>query len=309
MNIIKVKNDIENDYAGKYLLSIHGDIEKCISLEDARLYWNLEKDPTAYEGEWISLNEDEVDQEATSIANSVAKYIYANEHIIESEIPLDELKKFRSWLAHSLLDLEGADISDEIEYGLDVKTMLNYYDNDMYDEVIKIFSSLSPYINTVNLSSSMQNKCGCSSTSNVSMMNQLLTNAAKMSTIDLSNITVSTCDVVVMYRRYIYNCMVDTFREISFWEDKKIVVEQAIKYIDGILKNNLPLYTSDYLTTFADCDCLANSNYSQLDLQELLKRLKLSFEYIVNDEIKEHKNFISTTLYEWSSKLYERMRW
>lgn len=246
----------------------------------------------------------------TTKVNSISKYIAENNYISDIDITLEELMNFRTWLATSVLDIEEAD--DEMEFGDDVKLMLNYYKSGMYDDVVKAFQALGQYAKVLNMSSVATNGCGCQSSANSQILNLLqgTTVGKTMTTLNLADINITTCDPVEMYRKYIYNCMVETFKDYKFWEQmpKPFILEFA-KYIRGIIDNNLPLYQSQYLTTFADCACLNDPNASQLALQAILEKLYKSLMYIYNDEIKEHKNYMNEAFLEWSSRLYERMYW
>jgi hypothetical protein len=42
---------------------------------------------------------------------------------------------------------------------------------------------------------------------------------------------------------------------------------------------------------------------------EILKRLSVSLGYIRDGQINSHKNYINDALYDWSSILYEKMKW
>lgn len=259
--------------------------------------------------------ESKVNTEGTLAANSISRFISENNYISDVDISIDELRNFRTWLATSLLQLEEYDNSTfwNEEYEEDVDTMLHYYAENMYDAVIRAFNALNMYATTLNFSSAVTSSCGCTSNVNGNIAKTLATltgNSQLMQTLDLSNITIANCDPIEMYRRYIYNCMVATFRETSFWSDKpKAFIFDFARYIRGIIDNNFPLYQSNYLSTFADCGCLNDANSNQATLIAILEALYKSLMYIYNDEISGHKNYIADSLYNWASKLYEKMIW
>jgi hypothetical protein len=227
-----------------------------------------------------------IDLALTEKSNNVNKFKEFNKFTPDIDITLDDLKKFRFWLADTLLNIY--DNTDDLT---EKQTqMLTYYQKNMYDVVI---DQLSNFKSTSNSSVSyISSSCSC--TQNVSLLSDITT----------------TCDPISTYRKEIYNYMVEVFRELDFWKDMEDeFIEEFKKYIDGIIAYDLPLYESDYISDFADCSCVNGSNLKQQPLMSILKNLSTSLGYILNNEIEGHKNFISDSLYNWSSKLYEKMYW
>lgn len=226
-----------------------------------------------------------VDTETTEKINNVNKYKAYNEFIPDSEITLDELKKFRWWLADTLLAM------DEGVGDYDDKTnqMLEYYQKNMYNEVIDQLTNFKS--DNAKITFSTMNTCACT---------QNLT----------TEFTTSGCDPIAIYRQNIYEYMVKTFSEIDFWKDLDIDFLSDFKlYIDGIISYNLPLYTSEYVTEFADCSCVNVADTAQKLLQQILKNLSTSLGYMIDGQVDGHKNFIIDSFNSWASKLYEKMYW
>ena len=224
-----------------------------------------------------------IDFDETERVNSIDKYVYLNKFVSDDDITIDELKRFRTWLAENLLDLS----SD-----LDEKTthMLQYYVDEMEDDTCKrlqMFGSTDVQLTTVNTS------CGC-------MNNSSLYN--------LGNINVR--DPLSIYKKNIYTHMVSIFSDIEFWKQFSITfIKEFKRYIDNIIRNNFTLTTSSYVTNYADCSCLNEKDVEQRNNISILNNLSKSLEYILNDDSAGHRNFISDALISWSSMLYERMRW
>ena len=84
-------------------------------------------------------------------------------------------------------------------------------------------------------------------------------------------------------------------------------IEEFKKYIDNILTCGLLLYKSQYLTDFADCGCDTSDN--QADMVKILQNLSRSLQYIIDKDVRGHKNFMSDSFNAWAKYLYENMEW
>lgn len=225
-----------------------------------------------------------VDQSTTSRINSVELYKNLNKFVSDDEITLDELKNFRNWMAENLLEIRTNLLSGEFE-------MLSYYKDDMFDQVIKSLSlfttNAQPTVMYVN-----QKSCNCM-TSNIK-----------------SNMTITNqCDAVSEYRRGIYNRMVELFSDYTYWNDLGGFIAEFKRYIDGIISYNLPLYTSQYVNVFDDCTCASQTDTLQQRGIRAMKNLSQSLQYIIDNEVTGHKNFINTSLNVFASEYYEMMKW
>ena len=81
-----------------------------------------------------------IDLEATDIANNISKYRTANDQTTDFDITISELKLFRKKLATMILDYNNIYINDSGSLIDSVEeSVLKYYMNDMYDEVVKGF--------------------------------------------------------------------------------------------------------------------------------------------------------------------------
>lgn len=225
-----------------------------------------------------------VDQSTTSRINSVELYKNLNKFVSDDEITLDELKNFRNWMAENLLEIRTNFVSGEFE-------MLSYYKDDMFDQVIKSLSlfttNTQPTLTYVN-----QKSCNCM-TSNVK-----------------SNMTITNqCDTVSEYRRGIYNRMVELFSDYTYWNDLGGFIAEFKRYIDGIISYNLPLYTSQYVNVFDDCTCASQTDALQQRGIRAMKNLSQALQYIIDNDVTGHKNFINTSLNVFASEYYEMMKW
>ena len=259
-----------------------------------------------------------IDTDETNTINNVDKFETLNKYTTDSDITLDEIKRFRPWLAHALLS--------EGEFDCDTTHMLEYYSYDddstlegsgMYDSVIKQLSSFGNtkmIFNTPSYTSS----CGCggsvnknnyNSYSNISSLNN---SSCQCNNNGLSAICNSSksFDIVSIYKMNLYVKMVDTFRNIDFWLPfNQTVVIDMKNYVDNIIKTDLPLTTAQPVSNYVDCGCLSVKNSEQQINMGILRNLSQALEYIINDDVKTHKNFINDALLKWASVLYEKMYW
>jgi hypothetical protein len=256
------------------------------------------------ENSYIDLKEiptNAIDLDETNYINNVDKYRGLNKYTTDPDITIDEIKKFRPWLAYTILQ-QG--IKDE-----EVRHMLQFYNFDdpinfegsgMYDDVVKY---LNAFGNTYVLFNNTSNKssCGCNNSRTV-------LNSSKSNIVNPGNI--NFFDVEKIYKMNIYVKMIDTFKNIEFWEPYRDTVLVDMKnYIDNIIKVNLPLYSSKLSSNYAECGCLNQKDIEQQTNIKILFNLSQSLQYIINDEINEHKNFIKDSLLKWASTLYEKMYW
>lgn len=234
----------------------------------------------------ILLAEDLIDIAETERINSTDKWEEYNKFSpSESDLTLDEVRLFRTWLADTLYTV--------LQHETDYKTleMLNYYKKEMYDDTIKHLENF--YVNPTSvLSAPTQHTCACQ---------------ANSATFDLS---VTACDSIASYRKALYNAMVEVFSSISFWtEREKVLLEEIKKYIDYIIARNLPMVTSKYQSVLYDCSCMGDANSAQEYAMTMLKNLSKAFGYMIEEKLTDHKNMIGEALNNWATYLYEHMRW
>lgn len=239
----------------------------------------------AREGNWYYIFNiiDYVDDEATNCANDISGFKVFNKFTPDSDITTDELKKFRTWLAESLLGLEPTDEDEKI--------MLKYYANGMSDDALVSISSVSQW-STIRMNIQNASCCACST---INLDSQY----------DFSG---SSCDSATdIYKMGMHNKMVEIFSNLNYWisKPKELLVEFQ-HYIDNLLRINMipTTNTIDY-SKYMDCSCTTTINTND----QLLKDLSIALGYIINCQISGNKNFIMDTLYNWSSNLYELMEW
>ena len=283
-------NLFNNKLKGKYAYAIN--FKFVVPFEDITFeqYYEISKNESAIEGiTYIELNNvlEFIDQSKSQLANSITVFEEANKFTTDSDITLDELKRFRTWLADMLYTLFNDNL-DSI-----TKEMLNYYREEMRDDTIEHLSYFAngtehDLISTTNIST-----CGCQN------QTQMLNN----------QYTISSCNPIYIYRKGVYEKMVSIFSDIDFWlKLNKDFLNEIKRYIDGIIKCNLPLYTSQFSTELHDCGCLTQ-NSAQEERMQILKDLSVCFDFLATDNYISKKNYISLTLNKWSSLLYEKMRW
>lgn len=230
-----------------------------------------------------------VDQLETDRINNILEFRMKNRYVTDADITIEEIKKFRTWLATNILYMDQTEtgIQKYIKLNETVTHILQYYKGGMYDNTIKILSEFG----SLNLPQSVSKSCGCSN----------------ISDLILSQPT-NICDPIKIYKENIYKNMVTIFSDIDFWTQwPKEFIWEFKKYIDNIIKLNLPLVDNTFNNNFVDCGCMDNDNQSKN--MDILKKLSKSLEYIYLNDIYGHKNYISDSLREWSSLLYEIMEW
>lgn len=233
----------------------------------------------------------EVDVVATEKANSIEKFRYLNEFAVDDNITLDELKMFRTWLASILHENQQfiESYTDDVDK---LNHMLEYYKADMTDAAVYALATFADEKSVTTLS--LQSGCGCSS----SPTYQLGATPAG----------VTICDPLMTYRHNIYLYMVQIFSDIAYWLGQVEICGEMKKYIDGIIKANLPL-ASSVANQFEDCACLNLDKSEQIRLMDMLSQLSIALGYIVDDDVTGHRNYITHAFSDWSTYLYEKMRW
>ena len=241
-----------------------------------------------------------IDLEETNTINSVDRYKNLNRYTTDSNITIDDIKKFRPWLASAL-------IKEQIITDADVLHMLEYYGFDdpvnqigsgMYDNVIKqlkTFGDTYVMIDNFNLQKTRKSSCACSTPVKYDVLEEK---------------SCGIFGVEKVYRMNLYVKMVNTFRDVNFWRQFADTILLDMKnYIDNIINVNLPLYSSTTISNYCDCADLSVKDLQQQNNLKILENLSRSLQYIINKEESGHKNFINDSLFNWASMLYEKMYW
>lgn len=247
-----------------------------------------------------------VDVTDTEKVNAIYKYIEYNSFTPDKELTLEQIKKFRIWLATVLFNL----LSKEPDVEKNTIAMLNYYMNDMTDSVIDTLASFHVDMPQVGIyTAGVQGVTGINVLSTVNKSSCSCTHSSIAAMLAQPS-SVSVCDPIAIYRRALYSQMVDVFSDINFWmqREKELLLEIK-RYIDAIIKLNLPLTASQYVSELYDCNCLTSTDSAQERLMSILKNLSTAFDYMANKQVTGNKNFIGDTLNQWAAKLYEIMRW
>lgn len=313
MNIIKFKDqvrpgdDLFNTYLkGKYAYLVHfryaipfdfmtieqyvaceNDLKNMDYLKDsqgAKMYWDIQKrdsDILAF-----------VDDEATDAANNVNMFLRCNSFTTDSDITLEEIKKFRTWLAETVLSFDQkTDGTQKLQFlNEELTHTMQYYAGGMYDDVLKWLNKFGKV--SVNISTPSQSSCGCAGA-------------------DLSSLykdTIGACDPIYIYKRNVYDKMVEYFSKLVFWQTFPTIFLQEFKaYIDNIIRANLSLSKSQFVEIYTDCVCLDNQNQQQG--MDILTRLSKALEYMIENQVAGNKNYINQAFSDWATQLYEVMEW
>lgn len=228
--------------------------------------------------------------ETERINNQVSTFQLINNNT--GEIPIDDLKRFRTWLAQSLMDIAKDVYDNETDssgYDYETDVMLNFYANNMQDDIVKALAHFSLSQRQAAITT------GCQCNQNPFDVN-------------ISSLGQTVCDAEMMYRDGIYNKMVSVFSNIDFWSSKVDFLPLFIKYIEGILKAGLPLRNRLDLHRPDYCDCTCVST-DETAMRSILTQLVQALKYIIAGTAANHRNFIYTALNNWSTKLYENMYW
>lgn len=302
MNIIKFKDVIRigdvlfNRYLkGKYAYFVHmryavpfdlisvgdyvaieNDIDILLKSDTPR--WDMQKgDIAAY-----------VDESKTDEANSIGEFVRSNKFTTDECVTLDEVKRFRTWLASNLLefDLNNHGCPRYSLYTEQFTHVLEYYSKGMYDDVCKWLTEIKPATSIQDV----QLGCGCN-----------------MKPTDIFPV-VEHCRALNEYRSHIYALMVHEFSQVDFWTQfpAEFIVEFKC-YIDNIITLKLPLKPNERSSAFVDCECFNDT--AQLVHMETLSKLSTALGYLAQDLISGNRNFIRDAFHKWAAELYEAMEW
>lgn len=239
-----------------------------------------------------------IDAAATEEANSIHIFKTSNMYSADYDIDINELKSFRSWLADELLSMNTNDEGHYMNAYTPAQThMLEYYKNNMYNDVVKYLDMFkgSSIVPLTLITDSVSSSCSCCNNSNAINVVQ----------------PDSSCNALENYRKNIYAFMVETFSSIDFWKAcNKSFLRLFKRYIDNIIKTNLTLpnviETSYNADIYALCKC---SSSNDDNFKKMMNNLSIAIQYIIDDEIAGHKNFIYDAFNRWSANAYEKMNW
>lgn len=229
-----------------------------------------------------------IDIVETERVNGVNEFAIANEYVVDSDLDINKLRNFRSWLANELLFFNtGVNGQPLGNYTPEQVHMLEYYKNGLYNDIVKCLSVFGKD-NVIEWNN--KTSCGCcQSAYNVMELNNL-----------------HSCDALGIYRKNIHALMVSTFKEADFWMkfNKKFILLFK-KYIDNIIRTGLVINNTNKVV-LSSCECMTTDNYSN---EKILRNLSTALQHIHDDDIAGHKNFIHDALYNWAEYLYEYMNW
>lgn len=233
-----------------------------------------------------------IDHDATELANTVSDYRTANDYVADSDIDITKLRQFRSWLANEILSFNTSLDGDYIKNLTDNQLhMLEYYKNDMYNDTVKHLSVFG-IENAFTLTRSNGSGCSCCNGTNASGLYTL--------------VNPTSCNALDIYTKNIHNLMVQTFEDVNFWmQFNKDFIRVFKRYIDNIVKTGLVINLAEE-GLYLQCNC---SNKSVNAANVLLNNVSEALQYIIDDEVNGHLNFIHDALYNWAEQLYDHMSW
>lgn len=228
-----------------------------------------------------------IDAKETESINSVSRYLSENQFVTDSDITIEEIKKFRTHVATLLYEFYVANPIDNEQ----LVRMLKYYKNNYIDEVVEglyvIIGNNFEHRNRVSLEP----------------MNKVYTcSCIQQGT--LPQVGIQTCDTLGEYKLAMRDLMIRYYGSMDFWLDKDYIVKEVIRYLENILRVGLPLTNQ---VVEVPCSNLSFSMQSYYENQ--LRDLITAFEYILTGDFTGHKNFVSNTLSKWVTELYDNMQW
>ena len=232
-----------------------------------------------------------IDHDATELANAINYYRTANEYVADFDIDINKLRNFRSWLANEIL-MFNTSVDGGYLDNLTVNQihMLEYYKNNKYNDVIKQLNIFG-FEDAFTLPS--PTKSGCCCNNNVATLYTLTPN--------------TSCNAIDIYTKNLHVLMVQTFEDVNFWmQFNKDFIAVFKKYIDNIIKTGLIINTTDTKAVYTTCTCNNNAINAS---NSLLQNLSTALQYIIDDEVTGHLNFIHDSLYNWADLLYDNMSW
>lgn len=234
-----------------------------------------------------------VDICATEDANNIYNYIASNEYTTDSDVDIDMLRRFRAWLAEELLKLNSGIYLDHTgKYTDEQVHMLEYYKNNMYDDVVKYIDAFAN--KTAAIKNAIASNCGCCSSNAVS---SLYTN------------DITVCDPSSIYTASIHNFMVKTFEDPQFWISLNAdFIKLFKKYIDNIIQVGFVINKPQTVSnSFVECNCSTANDYNSTS--DILNKLSISLGYIIDNDTNGHLNYMHDAFYNWAEHLYEYMYW
>ena len=289
-----------------------------------------------WDGDYYWMNS-YIDYVETDNINNIDGLKQSNNYIPTGDLSLDEIKRFRTWLASSLLDLNYSFYewdNDNNEYKeILTPTLSQRLLAELVEEIPNI--QASQYIKIKNLNvvdwddnqthilNYYKNGMYDETLKWVSLYGGINTSVIDNSTVNINacgcgtntnisslyNSSIGVCDVPFIYKKSIKQGMITLFSNINTWIQLPHYYLLTIKsYIDGIIQSNLKLVFDGSNNEYYDCKCLNKGN--QDNGISILRQLSSAFEYLSSsDTLSTHKNFILTTLNKWASELYEIMEW
>ena len=287
--------------------------------------------------EWLE-DDEYIDWTGTQEANDVDKFLTYNTYIPDGDITMDDLRRFRTWVAESLFAFgfkyyqltheESAYHYEEVS-SLSLSQMLSALEvkeipmvaDELSPALLKIRSSalvdfsdndyiaLNYYMN--NMSDAATEILGSTSGLSVSAGASAVVPCGCAGSTNISSLydlSALTCDSLAAYRADIKNIMVALLTQLEMWESLPTTyLQEMIKYLHGILTADFDLTSEDDDNVYG-CECM-KSNTAQEAARYILRQLIQTFEWIINNQADGHRTSIYNTLENWATNLYEHMQW
>lgn len=230
-----------------------------------------------------------IDHDETELINSMTSYVIANKYVADADIDINKLRRFRSWLAEEILnfniDLDGNYMN---MFTADEVHMLEYYKNGMYNDIVKQLSIFGKDNAFTMTTASGCNCCG---------------NAISL----YGTSVMSSCDALQIYVKNMHDFMVRTFEDVNFWlKFNKDFITVFKRYIDNIINTGMTINIEAKPNVYVVCNCDTSSSNGVV---EALKRLSKALQYIIDNNVTGHVNFIYDSLHTWAEQLYDHMSW
>lgn len=298
MNIVKFKfadrplDDVFNSIAkGKYAYLIQMRYAVPFDAISPQQYYDFEQDVTKLTNQnhlpitertpyWDIVNTDAlawVDADATDAANSISKFITANE-FVPKRYSWRELKRFKYMLASAMLKLD-VFTPDQIK-------VLSYFAAGEEDDVLKELEAME---NHISATSGEVAGCGC---------------MTKKRTIT----TYSNADAVSRYKAYRDTAMTEILTNLCIWEQYPV---DFIKTVRGWVEDIVTIQPTIYVPTATDMSLLDHNTpcSTGFDVTCILRDLVKALDYMVDDDVARHRDFIIKTLTVFADDIYPNMVW
>lgn len=236
-----------------------------------------------------------IDADETDRLNNLGWYQRANLFVTDSDLTLDELKKFRSWLPAQLLefDQDSNGVQTYTLYSKPLTEALRYYSNGMTDYASQKISEMDALGSNAPWARIENQRC------------------CQTQTYEWGG-TSEPSSTLEQYHQYNKKILITNLSRIEFWTQFPVEFLSLVrKYISNIRRAQLHLgtnYKENLEPAFAFRKNLSEQTETYagaLVLDSLIDALDL----LIDSEIDGHRNQITKALNDWLTDVYELMIW